>query len=405
LLVFLPVFLAGQALAWLTYAVTGWFQPWSWFKIGSAEALTGSRVPFEATASARNLAFGPAGISVVGRLVVATGALTIAVLVLSYRAGREQARGLEQRPRAAALAGAAVGLGFAIPSVVSALPVTLSLPRFGIDQLRPVWWQAFLLPFVVGCAAAAAGGLARTREHLGSTRYAWEVAAARGGAVAFWWGLVGSFLGVLLAAAIAPGPVGAYARFADRTGGSGAALVVVHATLLPNQSALVLGAAMGAPTELTVGDQEVLRVSRDGVQASGATGPFIAAIVGSADQRLATFPPWFVAFLLVPAVGAILGGRAARRERAAVGFAEQLLVGSAAGIVFAACCALAVWAASVTLPNLGGGLDGLGAGAIRLGASPARTGLLALAWGVVGCALGAVIPWPDRLSAGPTTPR
>jgi hypothetical protein len=149
----------------------------------------------------------------------------------------------------------------------------------------------------------------------------------------------------------------------------------------------------------------VLRVSRDGVQASGPTGPFIAAIVGSADQRLAMFSPWFVAFLLVPAVGAILGGRAARRQRPAAGFTEQLLVGAAAGVVFAGCCAMAVWGASVTLPNLEGGLAGLGSGAIRLGASPARTGLLALAWGVVGCAVGAVIPWPDRLSASPTTPR
>jgi hypothetical protein len=83
----------------------------------------------------------------------------------------------------------------------------------------------------------------------------------------------------------------------------------------------------------------------------------------------------------------------------------QLLVGAAAGVVFAACCALAAWAASVTLPNLGGGILGVGTGAIRFGASPARTGLLALAWGVVGCVVGAVIPWPDRVSASPTTPR
>jgi hypothetical protein len=28
LLVFLPVFVAGQAIAWLTYAVSGWYRPW-----------------------------------------------------------------------------------------------------------------------------------------------------------------------------------------------------------------------------------------------------------------------------------------------------------------------------------------------------------------------------------------
>ena len=52
-LVFLPVFVAGQAIAWLTYAVSGWYRPWSWFKIGLAETLASVRVitPGIATAS------------------------------------------------------------------------------------------------------------------------------------------------------------------------------------------------------------------------------------------------------------------------------------------------------------------------------------------------------------------
>ena len=40
LLVFLPVLVAGQALAWLTYAASRWYHPWSWFKIGLAETFT-----------------------------------------------------------------------------------------------------------------------------------------------------------------------------------------------------------------------------------------------------------------------------------------------------------------------------------------------------------------------------
>jgi len=51
LLVFLPVFVAGQALAWLTYAASRWYHPYSWFKIGLAETLSSVRTPF--TASAR----------------------------------------------------------------------------------------------------------------------------------------------------------------------------------------------------------------------------------------------------------------------------------------------------------------------------------------------------------------
>ena len=40
LIVFLPVFIAGQAIAWLTYAISHWYRPWSWFKIGLADLDT-----------------------------------------------------------------------------------------------------------------------------------------------------------------------------------------------------------------------------------------------------------------------------------------------------------------------------------------------------------------------------
>ena len=46
LLVFVPAFLAGQALAWITYAASRWYHPYSWFKIGLAETLSSVRVPF-----------------------------------------------------------------------------------------------------------------------------------------------------------------------------------------------------------------------------------------------------------------------------------------------------------------------------------------------------------------------
>jgi len=44
-------------------------------------------------------------------------------------------------------------------------------------------------------------------------------------------------------------------------------------------------------------------------------------------------------------------------------------------------------------------------GGATLGVSLLTTGGLALAWGVLGGALGAVLPWPERLSAGSATPR
>jgi len=67
LLVFLPVFVAGQALAWVTYAASRWYHPYSWFKIGLAETLSSVRVPFTASASGS----GVPGPGAPGRLVVA----------------------------------------------------------------------------------------------------------------------------------------------------------------------------------------------------------------------------------------------------------------------------------------------------------------------------------------------
>ena len=101
----------GQALAWLTYAASRWYQPWSWFKIGLARRCRASAC--RSTASAAESVFHGPGAT--RQAIVATGALTIAVLVLAYRAGREQARAFERRPGAAALAGAAIAPGVAAP--------------------------------------------------------------------------------------------------------------------------------------------------------------------------------------------------------------------------------------------------------------------------------------------------
>jgi hypothetical protein len=373
-LVFVPVFVAGQAIAWLTYAASGWYHPWSWFKIGLAETLASVRVAF-ATGGEE-----PA------TLQVAFGALTIAVLVLAFRAGREQARGLERRPGRAALAGAAIGLGLALPMFVAAFPVTLGFPQFGIDHLHVVLWQAFALPLVVGGAAGAAGGLAAARARLdeGSAWARRALAAARGGATALWWGAVLAFMGFLVLAVVSPGPTGAYARFVSRTGGSGAAVVIEHAVLLPNQSVLVLTTAMGATTSLAVGGEQAVEITRSGVATVSAAGSFLAAYSGAAGDR-ATFPSWFALFLLVPLAGTMLGGRVAGAgvDRSA----ERAVRGLLAGLVYAGCCVVAAWAATLVVPAW----SGLVGGSLTLGPKLLTTFVLALAWGVVGCALGALV--------------
>ena len=393
-LVFLPVFVAGQALAWLTYAASRWYHPYSWFKIGLAETLSSVRVPFTASASGS----GVPGPGAPGRLVVATGALTIAVLVLAYRAGREQARAFERRPGAAALAGSAIAPGVALPMLVIAFPVTLGFPQFGIERLEPVLWQAFAMPLVVSGVAGAAGGAAVARDALEERVGPRVIGAVVGGATAFWWGVAGAFVAVLLVAAVSPGPTGAYARFVSRTGGSGAVTVIEHAALLPNQSALVLPLAMGAHATLGVGGEPAVVLSRDGIDASQGAGVLLAAYAG-AHGNAASFPGWFWAFLLVPLAATVLGGHAAAGDERRRG--ERALRGAAGGVAFAVLCVVAAWAAQIEVPAWADLTDG----GATLGVPLLTTGGLALAWGVLGGALGAVLPWPERLSAGSATPR
>jgi hypothetical protein len=394
LLVFLPAFVAGQALAWLTYAASRWYHPYSWFKIGLAETLSSVRVPFTASADAA----GSPGPAVPGRLVLATGALTIVVLVLAFRAGRDQARGFERRPGAAALAGSVIALGVAIPMLLIAFPVTLGFPQFGIERLEPVLWQAFVMPFVVSGAAGAAGGTAVARDALEERVGGRVVGAVVGGATAFWWGLVGAFLAVLLVGAISPGPTGAYARFVSRTGGSGAATVIEHASLLPNQSALVLPMAMGAHATLSVGGEPAVVLSREGIDASQGAGVLLAGLAGAMGYT-ASFPSWFWAFLLVPLIATVLGGHAAAANERRTG--ERALRGAGGGVVFAALCVVAAWAAAIEVPAWAD----LTNGGATLGVPLLMTGWLALAWGVVGGEVGAVLPWPRRVSAGSGIPR
>ena len=377
LLVFLPVFVAGQTLAWLTYAASGWYHPWSWFKIGLAQTLASVRVPFASTG------LDPAEEA---SLQVAFGALTIAVLVLAFRAGREQARGLERSPRQAALAGSLIGFGFALPMFLAAFPITLGFPQFGIDRLRPVLWLALALPLVVGASAGALGGLGRSDIAVkgGSTWTRRAITAARCGALAFWWAIVLAFVGFLVLAAVSPGPTGAYARFVSRTGGSGAATVIQHAVLLPNQSVLFLTTSMGETTSLSLRGEPAVEITRTGISAVGDLGGFLAAYSGASGDQ-ADFPSWFAVFWLIPLAGTLLGGRAA--GSAVRTWGERLIRGTLAGCVFALVCTVAAWTATLVVPAWAG----LTGGSVTLGPDVPATFARALVWGLAGCTLGALV--------------
>jgi hypothetical protein len=387
--------LATQAVAWLAYAISGRYGPWSWVKIGFAYALTSARVPFEVTARG--------GAEPFDTMEVALGAFVAAAIVLAFRAGRDQAKGLETEPVNAALAGAMIAPGFAIAMVVAAYAVRLGFPNLGIEVLEPVLWAAFVFPFVEAGVAGALGGLARVRRHrraqdprvpsprtTGAPGDGRAAVIVRAGAVACGWGLVFATLASLLLAAVEMDVTKAYGRFIGRSERVGAIALVHHALVLPNQSALVLGATMGVPAELSVGEA---RAATIGLRGFEAEGNFRGLFGGPRDRHAGSFPApgWYLVFHVVPAAATVMGGRAAGE-----GARSPLVAtwsGALAGVVFAALCVLAIWAAGVALPLLPGVLQG----SVRLEAPLGRLAVFALGWGVAGCTIGALsMAWERR---------
>jgi hypothetical protein len=100
-------------------------------------------------------------------------------------------------------------------------------------------------------------------------------------------------------------------------------------------------------------------------------------------------PPGYLAFLLVPAIATIVGGRWA--GSVSVGSrAAPAAMGAAAGVVFAAVMFGAIVISSITL-TYGADPEAVGRGGhLWIGPDPVKGTLVALAWGVIGGALGGV---------------
>jgi hypothetical protein len=375
--VFLPMFLAGQAIAWIGFAVTGAYTPTSWLEIGFSYTLMSARVPFDVTTAGRA---GPS----TEPLAVALGALTVALLVLAFRAGRDQARGSEDAPGRAGVAGALIAPGVALPMLVIAVPVRLAFPDADVTAVEPMLPLAAVLPLGLTAAAGLAGGLAAARETIegrGTWGRRW-VAAARGAAAILAWGVVAATVGMALVAALRPTATGWYVRTVGGAGSAGATAVVHHGMLLPNQALLVWAAASGAPVTLSTEGVVLIEVSLSGWDPSGL----------GADPSGFGVPG--VAFLVVPLVGAFAGGRMSGRT--SVSFADAALVGILAGAGGAAMGVAAAWLASFDLPFL------LLDDPAHVGPSLPRLLVVGLVWGVAGGAVGAV---SARLRPASSRPR
>ena len=377
-LTFAWVALAGQAIAFAEYAASGLYRPWSWVKIGLLYVLSFCGVAFDASGATPGSA--PSRV----RLVLMLG--TALVVWLAFRAGRATAGTVGSRDvRRAGVWGAAPALAFALLSGLGSLLVTLRFPDDGIERLRPVTWEAFVISFVVVAVAGAAGGVAgaigdrptRTTEIVAG---GWRMFVAA---------LLLAFAGVLVLAALEPAATSGYARGLRGFGVGGAVLFGHHLLLAPNQSLDVLAPSMGGATELRV-QEEVTRLTVRGVEPSEALGLFTGW--GSEGVEL---PLAYLAFLVVPVAATLMGGR--RAGGAAIDHRERARRGACAGAVFASLVTAGSLMATVTVSSQGGWSG-------RLGPSMPSTALLALAWGVAGGVVGSLLPWVRQPVGGEGEP-
>jgi hypothetical protein len=322
---------------------------------------------------------------------------TFLAIAILYKGGRAVAEGAGGGALARVLHGMKVVPAYAIlPFVVTGLvSIDIPIPRNGLvagSLQMPSWGLSwFVIPLLIAAAAGAAGGLRSGRYELIShdpwgRRTAGVIA---GGLRMFVLGLVLSFAGLLVLAAIRPGASMTYFRTISGPPSDQTTMNIAHhVLLLPNQSMWVLVPAMGGCDGLSGGGVSATFLCYSKVPTTVSVTPEglnSDTPVVRADFEKA--PSGYLLFLLVPAVSVVLGGRYAARKRARIK-GEAIAVGAASGVVFAVLVALGSWLASVsaTFSSPAGGIPANAS--VLIGPAVWTAGLLALAWGVTGGALG-----------------
>ena len=321
---------------------------------------------------------------------------TFLAIALLYKGGRLVADRAGGGGVARVLHGMKVAPAYAIPAfaLTGLMGIDMPIPPNGLVagslQVRP-WDPSWLvLPLLIAVVAGAAGGLRSARHELLSRDPLGRRAAGAmaGGLRMFVLGLVLSFAGLLVLAAVRPGATRTY--FSTITGppaGQKVMNIAHHVLLLPNQAMWVLVPAMGGCDGLHGGGVSAsflcysrfpttVVVNPEGLP-SGA--PVVRADFGPA-------PSGYRLFLLVPALSVVLGGRYAARRRARLKW-EAAGMGAASGVVFALLVVVGSWFASVSA-GLSSQTAGIPNASILIGPGVLVAGLLALAWGVLGGGLG-----------------
>jgi hypothetical protein len=338
---------------------------------------------------------GEAGLTADVALAMMLG--TLLAIALLYKGGRAVADGAGGGAAARILHGMKVAPAYAVaPFVVTGLvSIDIPIPRNGLvagSLQMPSWGISwFVLPFLIAAAAGAAGGMRSGRHELIS-HDPWGRRAAgvlAGGLRMFAVGLVLSFAGLLVLAAIRPGATGTYFGTISGPPEDQTTMNIAHQVLLlPNQSMWVLVPAMGGCDGLSGGGVSASFLCYSKVPTTVSVTPEgLTSGTPVVRADFAKAPSGYLLFLLVPAVSVILGGRYAARKRARIK-GEAIAMGAASGVVFAVLVALGSWLASVSA-GLSSPTGGLPANAsVLIGPAVGAAGLLALLWGIVGGALG-----------------
>ena len=403
LLAFVAVAALGQAVAFAvnlaqatgvpagTTAKLGWLY-FGWFQHA---AVTTRLTPSVAGVPAGSALSGEAGLTAdVGLAMMLGTFLAIAIL---YRGGRAVADRAGGGVGARVLHGIKVAPAYAIPPFLLSglVSIDIPIPRNGLVagslQLRPWDLSWFVLPLLIAAAAGAVGGLRSGRYELIS-HDPWGRRAAgviAGGLRMFVLGLVLSFAGLLVLAAVRSGATRTYFETVSGPPTEQTTMNIAHhVLLLPNQSMWVLVPAMGGCDGLSGGGVSATFLCYSKVPTTVSVSPeglISGTPVVQADFEKA--PSGYFVFLLVPALSVVLGGRYAARKRARLR-REAVGMGAASGVVFAVLVAVGSWLASVSA-GLSSPAGGIPANAsVLIGPGVFAAGLLALVWGVLGGGLG-----------------
>jgi hypothetical protein len=388
---------SGLVIAVVEYVASGQrYRPWTWVKVAILYALAFCGTGVQVIVRAGALAEGSPPLSAAFRLPLILGA--VAFVALLVRAGRGIVRDGESVPLSALAAAAAV-VGAALPLFLASFAVSLRFPEVGDAVVTPIRWQAALFPLVVATASTGAGAYAARGERVGGwgTRpMSWVGAGWR----MFVTAMALAFIGFLIVATLSPGWTGRYASAARGAGRTGAVAVLHHLLLLPAQTMLSVAPALGGEVHVSVeGEAEVTTISLRAIHPSRSIGELGG--VGGGAGPVPLGGAWY-AFLLVPVVATVAGGR--RAGRSGRGVFTRATDGAASGAVF---CLLVVGGcafATAVVPFLG-----LGLVPVRISAPIGATAALALGWGVVGGAVGAMageatpadqMPVPDPAPGG-----